>query len=642
MKTLIYLFLSVSSALAQPIISINVDTLRFGMVSVGGCHQRDLRIGNAGDGALVINHINLPDSAFMLNLPQLPDTILLGERHSFLIEFKPLAEIIYNGSIIINSNDPATPAFSLPLLATGVRAFAPGDIIWSYQGNADVVSVTAINDVNNDGFPDVVAESYDNGISGNNLLCVSGSGQGGGQLIWSARPLGGPSNSGGYGDQCLITVGDLNGNGSQDIVLGTAWGSRSVFGIEGRSGQTIWSYSTYVHTPSGWIYSVASMGDLNHDGVPEILAGLGSDANMAFCLNGVDGSKLWKRSANDVVYSVCRLDDVDGDSTADAVLGTGDGDDRVFCLSGAPIDSGSILWTYHTGASVQSVDRISDLNADGFNDVIVGTWNVGDRILVLSGHPDSGAVTHPIWSVAVGEPVVRALACPDLNGDGREDVLAASWAHYALALSGADGHELWRNNVGDDVWAVRSTDDVTGDSVSEVIAGSFNGNVILINGSTGETIWSTHTDARILTIRPIADINGDSIPDIIAGQQMQNGIGGRVFLIAGGNRTGPDEIDTDELMAPNDYLALRNYPNPFNAETIISYDLPVATHVVLEIYNIMGQRLRVLLDEPQQAGAHNIIWNARDNEFNTVSSGVYFARLVAGDVKSTQKLVVLR
>ncbi len=642
MKIIIYLLLSVSSALAQPIIGISIDTLRFGMVSTGGSHQRDLRIANAGDGELVITQISMPDSEFVLTSPQLPDTIRLGERHSFLIVFKPSEESVHNGAITIESNDLVTPNFILPLLASGVRAYTPGEIIWTYQGIADVVSVTATSDVNDDGFPDVVAESYNNGVIGNNLMCISGSGQGGGQLIWSARPLGGPSNSGGYGDQCLIPVGDLNGNGSQDIVLGTAWGSRSVFGIESRSGQTIWSYSTYVHTPSGWIYSVASMGDVNHDGVPEILAGLGSDANMAFCLNGADGNRLWRKTASDVVYSVCRLDDVDGDSTADAILGTGDGDDRVLCLSGAPLDSGRVLWTYHTNASVQSVDRISDLDGDGFNDVIVGTLNAGDRIIALSGHPDSGSVTHSIWIAPVGEPIVRALACPDLNRDGREDVLIASWGHYALALSGADGHELWRNNAEDDVWAIRSTADVTGDSISEVIAGSFSGNIILINGATGATIWSTPTDSRILTIRPIPDVNGDSIPDIIAGQQMLNGIGGKIYLIAGGNRIGPDEIDSDYAVIPEDYLSLQNYPNPFNAETMISYELPVSAHVVLEIYNIMGQGLRVLADEQQQAGRHTIIWDGCNNDLQASASGVYFARLKSGDLESKRKLIIIR
>ena len=642
MKIVICLLLCASSALAQPIIGIGVDTLRFGAVSAGGCHQRDFRLSNAGDSYLIISQLDFPDSAFELVSPALPDTITAGQRHSYYINFCPVLETSYNGRLVLHSNDPSSPLDTVTFMARGIRAFAGGEIIWSYQGIENVVSVSPMNDVNSDGFPDVVAESFDAGASGDNLLCISGSGQGTGQLIWSARPLGGPSNSGGYGDQCLITIDDLNRNGTQDVVLGTAWGSRSVFGIEGRTGQTVWTYDSYQHLPSGWVYGVASMGDLDGDSIPEVLAGFGSDGNKGVCLNGANGVSYWTKAIGDVVYSVCRLDDVNGDSVSDAVMGAGDTEDRVYCLSGALSDSGATVWSYRTGGSVQSVDRIADINNDGINDVIAGIWGNGDRVMILSGHPDSTVFTHAIWSVPVGQPIMRALACPDLNGDGLEDVLVASWANYSLALSGADGSEFWRNNAGDDVWAIYPSYDITGDSIPEVIAGSFTGNAILINGATGETIWSTHTNAKIMTVRPIPDINGDSIPDIIAGQQMLSGVGGKVYLISGGSQNQNPIFDDGNPSLPRDYLTLTNYPNPFNSETIISYDLLTPSRVTLEIYNIMGQRLLVLVDEQQEAGPHRLVWNGHDAASREVSSGLYFARITAGKNQISRKITLLR
>jgi outer membrane protein assembly factor BamB len=638
--TAFILLYSAAGAQAHSAIIIGVDTLRFGSVSVNGSHIRTFDISNTGDSTLMVNGLNYPNGAFRLLTPVLPDSIPAGQRHSYGMVFEPMNETSYDGILCINSNDPLVQTDSIQVKADGIQAFAPGDIIWSFQGIANVISATSLNDVNNDGFPDVIAESFDAGVTGNNLSCISGSGQGTGQVIWSAQPMG-HSNAGGYGNQCLAAVSDLNSNGSEDIIFGTGWDSQTIFGIEGRTGQIICSFNTFNYPPSGWVYSVASMGDLNDDGKPEILAGLGSDANQGLCLNGANGARLWKRASTGTVFSVCRVNDVTGDHAPDAILGTGDGDDRIFCLSGALQDTGRIMWSYHTGASISSVKGIGDLNNDGYCDIIVGTYNVGDRVFAISGHVDS-THTRLIWSTPVGEPVMGVVISPDLDGDSLDDILVESWGHYTLALSGADGHEIWRNMAGDDVWAVYPTDDFTHDNVPEVVAGSFNGNVMLINGATGQTIWSTHTDARILTITTIPDINGDSLSDIIAGQELLNGIGGKLFVIAGGAQIGQEGIPNSDLRLPEDYFVLNNYPNPFNSETVVSYELSAPSNVVLEIYNIIGQRVRILINESEQPGLHRAIWDGLDLESKSVSSGVYFARITAGGRSSTRKLTVLR
>ena len=88
---------------------------------------------------------------------------------------------------------------------------------------------------------------------------------------------------------------------------------------------------------------------------------------------------------------------------------------------------------------------------------------------------------------------------------------------------------------------------------------------------------------------------------------------------------------------PGRYTLEQNYPNPFNPITTIRYGIPESVHVRLEVYNTIGQRIKVLVDEEKQAGYHQVIFNAND-----LASGVYFYRLQAGNYTTMKRAVLLR
>ncbi|MBN1153881.1 T9SS type A sorting domain-containing protein [candidate division KSB1 bacterium] len=97
-------------------------------------------------------------------------------------------------------------------------------------------------------------------------------------------------------------------------------------------------------------------------------------------------------------------------------------------------------------------------------------------------------------------------------------------------------------------------------------------------------------------------------------------------------------IEIDELCdRPIQFTLHPNYPNPFNPQTTILYELHEAAHVKLEIYNMLGQRLITLVDSYQLAGRHQVKWNAE-----TMSSGVYFYRFRAGGIMVIRKMLLLR
>ena len=114
--------------------------------------------------------------------------------------------------------------------------------------------------------------------------------------------------------------------------------------------------------------------------------------------------------------------------------------------------------------------------------------------------------------------------------------------------------------------------------------------------------------------------------------------------------TGPVAI-TDRLdLIPTSFVLHQNYPNPFNPITTIHYDLPEQSHVNITVYDLLGRRVKTLINQTQDAGYRSIIWDATNKQGQPVSSGLYFYQIEArqkevgqvGDFILTQKMVLLR
>lgn len=93
---------------------------------------------------------------------------------------------------------------------------------------------------------------------------------------------------------------------------------------------------------------------------------------------------------------------------------------------------------------------------------------------------------------------------------------------------------------------------------------------------------------------------------------------------------------------PADFALLQNYPNPFNPATTIEFNLPVASSVLLTIYDILGRRVRSLVDDFYPAGRHTVIWNGKDDRGHELSSGIFIVRLRAGNLSQSIKLVKIK
>jgi hypothetical protein len=115
------------------------------------------------------------------------------------------------------------------------------------------------------------------------------------------------------------------------------------------------------------------------------------------------------------------------------------------------------------------------------------------------------------------------------------------------------------------------------------------------------------------------------------------------FVVLIGDASFTEQWAKQEQSArPVTYRLAPNYPNPFNAGTVIGFTLPQYTHVSLEVFNILGQQVRTLVDHPMYPGVHQIEFDATDNVGRGLAAGVYFYRLRTELGTQTRKMVLLK
>ncbi|HOZ01159.1 MAG TPA: T9SS type A sorting domain-containing protein [Candidatus Syntrophosphaera sp.] len=100
--------------------------------------------------------------------------------------------------------------------------------------------------------------------------------------------------------------------------------------------------------------------------------------------------------------------------------------------------------------------------------------------------------------------------------------------------------------------------------------------------------------------------------------------------------------NNDNTMPAVSTMLLQNFPNPFNPETTVSFDLPQAGPANLSIYNVKGQLVKTLANSSLGFGRHSYVWNGTDNSGSSVSSGMYFYRLTANGQTESRKMMLLK
>ncbi len=96
-------------------------------------------------------------------------------------------------------------------------------------------------------------------------------------------------------------------------------------------------------------------------------------------------------------------------------------------------------------------------------------------------------------------------------------------------------------------------------------------------------------------------------------------------------------VKTSHTYAPEQFTLSQNYPNPFNPSTTISYSLPKSSNIKIEVFNVLGEKVATLVNGYEQAGGHNIQWDA-----GGFASGIYFYKLSANNLSQIKKMILLK
>ncbi len=150
-----------------------------------------------------------------------------------------------------------------------------------------------------------------------------------------------------------------------------------------------------------------------------------------------------------------------------------------------------------------------------------------------------------------------------------------------------------------------------------------------------KVLWDAITSGGV-----IGSSSGSHIISSSAGQTGVGVLEGTSFRVYSGfwNPWLTGQVGTGFEVAsglPTRFQLHRNYPNPFDRNTTIRYDISSTSRVTLELYDIMGRSVHLLTDVVQEPGYYTISWNGRDNSNRRVGSGIYFCRMRARGSDST-------
>jgi hypothetical protein len=614
-----------------PSIHVTEPAHNYQAVRINALTRWYAEIQNTGNETLILNEMDIDDPHFFIDPSMsLPVHVSVQGSVSVGVWFHPGEAVDYSGTLNIYSNDPVTNPAVIFLEGTGDGQQWPiGLELWHYTINTSYdnspKAITSIPDINGDGIPDVIICSEDDFVR-----CFNGNSSGVADVLWEREVYAGSV----YNQNSLAISGDVNNDGYSDVIIGTAWGDRSIICLSGKDGSVLWKHDTHEYGDGGWVYQVDCRYDYNNDGTPDVLAATGNDANntgpkRVYCLNAFNGNVIWQRLTDGPVFAVMGIEDATDDGQPDVIASAsdqGETEGRVYGMDGS---DGHIFWTYiATGSSVWALSKTDDINSDGIKDAAAGDF--GGHVVMLDATDGSILANSSIGPYII----LRFETLNDVNSDGHPDILIGDAGTNAVVDDGITGNTIWSHPVADKPWNVDRIADISGDGINDVIVGTlFNNNyVYFLNGTDGAELKSIALGEAVDAISSIPDITGDGSMEVVAG-----GREGHVYCYSGGLDASVGMQDhTTASMTGNSVTA---FPNPFSTATSIYFTTEMKSQVIIEILDSRGTLVNTLAQGSFEAGLHHVSWNGKNNQGDVCPDGLYLILLKSGNKYCSCKII---
>jgi len=234
------------------------------------------------------------------------------------------------------------------------------------------------------------------------------------------------------------------------------------------------------------------------------------------------------------------------------------------------------------------------------------------RMIVYGGQRGSSALGD-VWALDLGRDIWTELT-PEVSPPGRFFASSAYDArdHRLLIFGGNRGSddkvsEVWSFDLEEQSWALLETEGMPPAA------------------RDGAVMIYVEAERRLIVFGGAAPV----------------GLFNDVWALEGFEPPNPTAIG--ELSArPVRFALHQNAPNPFNPSTVVSYELGKDEWVELEIFDLLGRKVRTLVDEPRSSGSHLATWDGRDDRGVRVATGAYLYRLRAGGFVASRKLLLIR
>ncbi len=495
---------------------------------------------------------------------------------------------------------------------------------WPFMANGGITSSPVVVDLNNDGINEVLF-----GDMAGNIHAVEPDG---------FNELSGfPVNIGGN-VRSDLAVGNLDSDENPEIVATNTLGQ--LYGIDS-DGTIIFTIGA---SEDGQTYKTNPViADINHDGNNEVIS-----LTLSGILNVVngDGSNYggFPIEMGEMFLSPFVVADLDGDGNDEIIISA----------------TNSNLHAISTANAGDIAGFPIDLDAPSMVGAVANSTNGSPEIFLTNFNGDMLAVDNTgnvVFDNNYGSTIRGGISIGDLNNDGSIELTFTTYDGnlHVTDINGSE-FENFPYNVGTQLDATPLLSNIDNDEDVEMIFVDHSGHIYAVNLDGTEVAgFPYYNEGLTGNALSIADIDQDNDGDILIPtssgltiMDFKHAMGYTPWALRRGsiNRNPNLEYLTGTVDETNNIgkvnQLLGNYPNPFNPETTISYSVKNFGKVSIEIFNILGQKTKTLINENKAPGHYSVIWTGIDDNNKKVSSGIYFYRMKSGNYTATKKMILLK